>query len=130
MTYICPIKFKMIMARLLTASEKKDLRAWAKNFGVSLSSNKKLEFGHGFWRGGDIDDLKEALLKLEDFASSRSKARLAVGPDYVPFVTVSYLGNKKGMDLIGYMGKEVYVRRENMINVNGYLAIPKSLLNA
>jgi hypothetical protein len=118
-----------IMARTLTTTEKKELKLWAKENGLNLDYNKKLEFGNGFWVGEEIAALKAALLELEDAAALRSKARLAVGVDYVAYDTVSYLGNKDGFELIGHEGKEVWVRKTTMIYVNGFLAIPKNLFN-
>ena len=118
------------MARQLTTTEKKELKVWAKENGLNLDYNKKLEFGNGFWVGEEIAALKAALLELEDAAALRSKARLAVGSDYVAYDTVAYLGNKDGFELIGHEGKEVYVKRSSMTYVNGFLAIPKHSFNA
>ena len=118
------------MARKLTTTEKKELKVWAKENGLNLDYNKKLEFGNGFWVGEEIAALKAALLELEDASALRSKARLAVGSDYVAYDIVAYLGNKDGFELIGYEGKEVWVRKTSMIYVNGFLAIPKHFFNA
>ena len=118
------------MARQLTTTEKKELKVWAKENGLNLDYNKKLEFGNGFWVGEEIAALKAALLELEDAAALRSKARLAVGSDYVAYDTVAYLGNKDGFELISHEGKEVYVKRSSMTYVNGFLAIPKHFFNA
>jgi Holliday junction resolvase-like predicted endonuclease len=67
----------------------------------------------------------EELLNLE----LRSKARLAVGIDYVAYDTVAQLGNKDGFELIGHNGKELWIKKTSMIYVNGFLAIPKSFFN-
>jgi hypothetical protein len=117
------------MARTLTTTEKKELKLWAKENGLNLDYNKKLEFGNGFWVGEEIASLKAALLELEDAAALRSKARLAVGIDYVAYDTVEYLGNKDGFELIGHEGKEVWVKKSSMIYINGFLAISKNLFN-
>lgn len=118
------------MARQLTTTEKKELKVWAKENGLNLDYNKKLEFGNGFWVGEEIAALKAALLELEDASALRSKAIMAVGSDYVAYDTVAYLGNKDGFELIGHEGKEVWVRKTSMIYVNGFLAIPKHFFNA
>lgn len=118
------------MARQLTTTEKKELKVWAKENGLNLDYNKKLEFGNGFWVGEEIAGLKAALLELEDASQLRSKARLAVGVDYIAYDTVACLGNENSFELIGYEGKEVWVKRSSMIYINGFLAIPKNLFNA
>ena len=117
------------MARELTTTEKKELKVWAKKNGLNLDYNKKLEFGNGFWVGEEIAALKAALLELEDASALRSKARLAVGSDYIAYDVVSCLGNEKGFELIGYEGKEVWVKNTSMTYINGFLAIPKHVFN-
>lgn len=113
----------------LTNSEKKELKNWAKLNSIDLSYNKDLTFGGGFWKSQDIADLKAALLKLEDGATLRSAARIAVGVDNIAYDVVAVIGNKNGFELISFEGKEVWVKSSQMTYVNGYLAIKKELFN-
>ncbi len=115
------------MARLLTTTEKKELKNWAKENDLNLSYNKSLEFGNGFWVNNEVSTLKATLLNLNSDMDFQRKAIDAVGFDYVAYDTVAHLGNEKGFELIGYNGKETFIKSTSMIYVNGFLAIPKKL---
>jgi hypothetical protein len=71
-----------------------------------------------------VDLSKEDMEILE----LRAKARKAMDNDHISFDLCEYFGNKNGFYSLCYEGKMFQIRPENMIYVNGFLAIPKKLI--
>lgn len=117
------------MSRKLTSPEKKELKNWASENNVNLSHNPELNFGNGFWEGEDVSNLKLALLERSNLSQFNFNARMAVGSDNFSFdADCSIIGNKKGLTLISCNGVEAWVNFNNLKYVNGFLAVPKSLI--
>lgn len=55
-----------------------------------------------------------------------SKARKAMDNNHIAYDCVAHLGNENGFELVGFEGKEAWVKFSTLPYVNGFLAIPKS----